>query len=126
MGHGVGDHTQVKAASHLQGVMNPLMSLLPPYKELILDHFRIFCSYRFYNSHLKAMQIRKEEVDQIIADKKKERDSDDLFVTQNAAMSRLKQKSTTVKSKLNQMQEFDQYNLFKRKNNYNEDDGDFG
>ena len=41
-------------------------------------------------------------------------------------MIRLKQKQTTVKNKLNQMQEFNQYNLFKRKNNYNEDDGDFG
>lgn len=75
------------------------MSLLPPYKDLILDHFRIFCHYRFYNSHQKAMQIRKEEVDQILKEKKKERE-DDLFVTQNAAMSRLKQKQLTMKGKV--------------------------
>jgi hypothetical protein len=69
-----------------------LMTLLPPYKELILEHFRIYCTYRFYNSHMKAMQVRREEMEQFLADKQKERDMDELFLTQNAAIIRLKQK----------------------------------
>lgn len=67
--------------------------VLPLYKELILDHFRIFCTYRFYNSHMKAMQVRREEMEQFMAERKKEREVDDLFVTQNAII-RLKQKQT--------------------------------
>lgn len=98
------------------------MTLLPPYKELILDHFRIFCTYRFYNSHLKAMQIRREELDQFIQDKKKEKGVDELFVTSNAII-RLKQKQT-MKGKYKEVEEFDQFNMFKRKNNYNEDDSE--
>ncbi len=33
-----------------------------PYHELLLDSFKIFCTYRFYNSHTKAMALRKEEL----------------------------------------------------------------
>ncbi len=33
-----------------------------PYHELLLDAFKIFCTYRFYNSHSKAMALRKEEL----------------------------------------------------------------
>jgi hypothetical protein len=33
-----------------------------PYHELLMDSFRAFCTYRFYNSHTKAMALRKEEL----------------------------------------------------------------
>jgi hypothetical protein len=33
-----------------------------PYHEILVDVFKIFCTYRFYNSHSKAMALRKEEL----------------------------------------------------------------
>ena len=31
-------------------------------KVLLKEHFRIFCTYRFYNSHSKAMMLQREEI----------------------------------------------------------------
>jgi len=33
-----------------------------PYHEILVDAFKIFCTYRFYNSHSKAMALRKDEL----------------------------------------------------------------
>jgi hypothetical protein len=35
------------------------------FQEYFEEHFKIFCLYRFYNSHSKAMQMRQEELDLI-------------------------------------------------------------
>jgi hypothetical protein len=29
---------------------------------LLKEHFHVFCTYRFYNSHTKAMDLRREEI----------------------------------------------------------------
>lgn len=72
------------------------------------------------------MQVRKEDLEKFLNEKegKKEDLMDELFVTSKAIL-RMQQKHQTLKKKLAEVAEFDQYNLFKRKNIYNEDDTEF-
>ena len=61
-----------------------------PYHELLMDSFKIFCTYRFYNSHTKAMALRKEELKSTLMKKAMnsefqhimEDEEDDVFISQ--------------------------------------------
>ena len=71
---------------------------------------------------MKAMELRKEELLQYWNEKNQKKD-DDFFVTSKAIMRiKLKSQADNSKNKPGDLNEFDQFTLFKRKNNYNEED----
>ena len=72
-----------------------------PYHELLIDSFKAVCTYRFYNSHTKAMALRKEELEQSL--KKKEEniefqhimDEEDVFTSQLGLRAMNQKRSST-------------------------------
>lgn len=103
------------------------------FQELFEEHFKIFCLYRFYNSHTKAMQMRQEELDLLKQNKNTRGDDEDLFVTPGLSTFKNKlelnsanpfARSSTAKHLQEQQQSLGQVNWIKRNNKYNEDELD--
>ena len=113
---------------------------------LLKEHFRAFCTYRFYNSHSKAMALRREEIRKNVMlranprrhykfkDKpddneleiENEHEFDQIFLSRETIkIQSLKKKVTNHRESVVLLKEaLNQFSMLSRSNKFNENDID--